>query len=91
MIAHGIRLQLTGRVVYKTQACWWSASADSYRRFDTAAEAIRFAVEEFPALRTLRAWMQVGDERFDSDEICRLYESSEYPLLRDVSRTTDRE
>ena len=63
-----------------------------YRRFATAAEAIRFAVEEFPAVRTLgRAWMQVGDERFDSDEICRLYESSEYPLLRDVSRTTDRE
>ena len=23
---------------------------------------------------TLGAWMQVGDERFDSNEICRLYE-----------------
>jgi len=53
-----------------------------YRRFATAAEAIRFAVEEFPAVRTLGAWMQVGDERFNSDEICRLYESSEYPLRR---------
>jgi hypothetical protein len=41
-----------------------------YRRFATAAEA---AVEEMPAVRTLGAWMQVGDERFDSDEICRLY------------------
>jgi hypothetical protein len=29
----------------------------SYRRFATAAEAIRFAVEEFPAVRTLGAWM----------------------------------
>ena len=48
-----------------------------YRRFATAAEAIRFAVEEFPAATTLGAWMQVGDERFDSDEICRLYESSD--------------
>jgi hypothetical protein len=27
-----------------------------YRRFATAAEAIRFAVEEFPAVRTLGAW-----------------------------------
>jgi hypothetical protein len=53
-----------------------------YRRFDTAAEAIRFAVEDFPAMRTLGAWMQVGDERFDSDGIYRLYESKDYPLRR---------
>ena len=57
-----------------------------YRRFATAAEAIRFAVEEMPAVRTLGAWMQVGDERFNSDEISKLYESSGYPLQRDVSR-----
>jgi hypothetical protein len=57
-----------------------------YRRFATAAEAIRFAVEEFSAVRTLGAcWMQVGEERFNSDEISQLYESSGYPLLRDVS------
>ena len=54
----------------------------NYRRFPTAAEAIRFAVEEFPAVRTLGAWMQVGDHRYDSDEICRLYESSGYSLHR---------
>jgi hypothetical protein len=34
-----------------------------YRRFTTAAEAIRFAVEELPAMRSLGAWMQVGDQR----------------------------
>ena len=60
-------------------------STTGYRRFATAAEAIRFAVEEFPAIRTLGAWMQVGDERFSSNEICRLYESGDYPLQRDVS------
>jgi GNAT superfamily N-acetyltransferase len=54
----------------------------SYRRFATAAGAVRFAVEEFPAVRTLGAWMQVGDQRYDSDEICRLYESAGYPLRR---------
>jgi len=53
-----------------------------YRRFATAAEAIRFAVEDFPAIRTLGAWMQVGDERFDGEEIHRLYESDDYPLRR---------
>ena len=56
-----------------------------YRRFTTAAEAICFAVEKFPALRTLGAWMRVGDERFDGDEIQRLYESNDYPLPRRAS------
>jgi hypothetical protein len=53
-----------------------------YRRFATAAEAIRFAVEDFPAFRTLRAWMQVGDDRFDSDDIHCLYKRADYPLRR---------
>jgi hypothetical protein len=53
-----------------------------YRRFATAAEAIRFAVEEFPAMRTLGAWLQVEDERFDNEEIQRLYQSDDYPLQR---------
>jgi hypothetical protein len=53
-----------------------------YRRFATAAEAIRFAVEDFPAVRTLGAWMQIGDQRFDGDDILRLYDSSDYPLQR---------
>ncbi len=53
-----------------------------YRRFATAAEAILFAVEDFPAVRALGAWMQIGDERFDSDDIQRLYDSSDYPLKR---------
>jgi hypothetical protein len=48
----------------------------TYRPFPTAGQAIRFAVEESPATRTLSAWMQVGEERFNCDEICRLYESS---------------
>jgi hypothetical protein len=42
-----------------------------YRRFATAAEAIRFAIEELPAVRALGAWMQVGDQRFDGDDIQR--------------------
>ena len=53
-----------------------------YRRFTTAAEAIRFAVEDIPPIRMLGAWLQVGDERFDSEKIHRLYESDDYPLRR---------
>jgi hypothetical protein len=60
-----------------------------YRRFATAAEAIRFAVEDFPALRALGAWMLVGDEHFNSDDIQRLYESSDYPSRRRRARHSD--
>jgi hypothetical protein len=56
-----------------------------YRRFATAAEAIRFAVEELPAVRALGAWMQVGDERFDGEDIQRLYQSDDFPLQRRLS------
>jgi hypothetical protein len=54
----------------------------SFRRFATAAEAIRFAVEDFPAIHTLRAWMRVGDERFNGHDIQRLYDSNGYPQRR---------
>jgi hypothetical protein len=54
----------------------------SYRRFATATEAIRFAIEEFPAIRTLGAWLQVGDNRFNGDEIQHLYDSGDYPRRR---------
>jgi hypothetical protein len=53
-----------------------------YRRFGSAAEAIRFAVEDLPSLRTLGAWLQVDDERYDVDDIQRLYDSADYPLKR---------
>jgi hypothetical protein len=58
----------------------------SYRRFATAAESIRFAVQELPAVRTLGPWMQVGEERFNSDDILRLYESTGYPRRRRVRK-----
>jgi hypothetical protein len=53
-----------------------------YRRFATAAEAIRLAVEDFLAIHTLGACMQVWDERFDNNGIHRLYESCDYQLRR---------
>jgi hypothetical protein len=57
-----------------------------YRRFATAAEAIRFAVEELPACPALHTWMNVGDERFDDNAIRRLYDSGEYPLPRGITK-----
>jgi hypothetical protein len=45
-----------------------------YRRFATAAEAVRYAVEELRTRRSLIAWMQVGEDRFNKEEINRLYD-----------------
>jgi hypothetical protein len=45
-----------------------------YRRFATAAEAVRYAVEELRTRRSLSAWMQVGEDRFNKEEINRLYD-----------------
>jgi hypothetical protein len=53
-----------------------------YRRFATAAEAIGYAVEDLRARRSIGAWMQVGEDRFNKDEIHRLYDDGEYPLRK---------
>jgi hypothetical protein len=52
----------------------------NYQRFTTAAEAIRCAVEDLRTPKAFGAWLQVGDERFNSTEIQRLYEAYDYPL-----------
>jgi len=53
-----------------------------YRRFDHAADAIRFAIEELPPEFLLGACLEVDEERYNSGGIRRLYESSDYPLIR---------
>jgi hypothetical protein len=40
---------------------------------------------EVPALCSLGAFLQVGDERFNSDEIHLLYDNGDYPLRKSKS------
>ncbi|HVV42652.1 MAG TPA: hypothetical protein VHC94_16485 [Nitrobacter sp.] len=57
-------------------------SGFAYRRFDTAADAVRFAIEDMPADLLNGAYLQVDEARFDQNGIRSLYESQEFPLPR---------
>jgi hypothetical protein len=53
-----------------------------YKRFTSAADAIRFAVEELAPDLLRGAYLEVAEERFDANGIRHLHESDTYPLVR---------
>jgi hypothetical protein len=57
-----------------------------YKRFAHASQAIRFAVEDVAPELLVGACLEVDERRYGSDEIHRLYESSDYPLARRSKR-----
>ena len=59
-----------------------------YRRFDTAADAIQFAMEELPAPALLGAVIEINERRLSHADIRELYESPDYPLKRQAINET---
>lgn len=54
----------------------------AYRRFETAAKAIRFIVEDLPTSRRVGTVMEVNERRHYHQEIRALYDAEEFPLPR---------
>jgi hypothetical protein len=54
----------------------------SYRRFDTAAEAIRFAIEDLPLALLRGCVLEVNEVRIEGEGIRALYDAMAYPLPR---------
>lgn len=57
-----------------------------YRRFNTAAEAVKFAVEDMSPAAMLGAYLEVNEKRFGFQEIQALYAHPAYPLKRAQAR-----
>jgi hypothetical protein len=58
------------------------ASKVKYRRFDSAADAIRYAIEELPEPLLLGACIEINERRLGHQEIRALYTSEAYPLKK---------
>lgn len=53
-----------------------------YKRFESAAEALRFAIEEMPVSMLRGSVLEVEEDRYDGQQMRRLYEAEAYPLQR---------
>lgn len=53
-----------------------------YQRFPSAAEAVRYAIEDMPAELLRGSLLEVGEQRFEGTAIRALYDADAYPLAR---------
>jgi hypothetical protein len=53
-----------------------------YKRFKTVAAAVRYAVEQLSSDLLKGASLEVGDGRYNAQQIRQLYDADAYPLKR---------
>jgi len=68
--------------LYPTRSWKRRAGHVTYKRFELAAEALRFAMEELPSELLSGTYLEVGEERFNGRQIRLLYEDRKYPFPR---------
>jgi hypothetical protein len=71
--------------LYPTRSYKRRAGCVTYKRFEVAAEALRFAMEELPSEFLVGTYLEVEEKRFNGQQIRLLYESKDYPLPRKLS------
>ncbi len=71
--------------LYPTRSYKRRAGYVTYKRFEVAAEAVRFAMEELPSELLLGTYLEVEEERFNGQQIRLLYQSEDYPLPRKLA------
>ncbi len=59
-------------------------SGPRYRRFETAAEALRFAVEDMPISQQHGSLLEIDEARFNHNQIRALYDAPDYPISRRI-------
>lgn len=62
-------------------------SSIRYRRFPTAAEALRYAMEEMHRDLLNGAMLEIQERRYPGAQLRALYDAAEYPLQRRVTAT----
>ena len=53
-----------------------------YRRFDKAAHAIRYVIEEMPSAWLNGTFLEVDEQRIEGEAIRAFYDAPRYPLPR---------
>lgn len=76
--------------LYFSGASRWGRTAGvTYRKFDAAAEAVRYAVETLAGNSRRTCVLEVNEARFNHGEIRKLYDSGDYPLPRQTGKDAD--
>ena len=60
----------------------YAKSLARYRRFNSAAEAVQYVVEEMPEAWLNGTMLDVDGKRYEGQAIRALYDAAEYPLTR---------
>jgi len=63
----------------------FAKSLARYRRFDSAAEAVRYVIEEQPRSWLVGTMLDIDGHRYEGQSIQALYDAEDFPLERNLT------